>query len=91
MSAAGFAVVFVVSLDRAPKDVEVAEMPTPFSEIFVEPFVVGGLAVARNEVEEVMVLDSEVGFARKLKGEEFVGAGLVLKPEKELNALLVVP
>lgn len=70
------------------RDVDDARMPTPFSEIFIDPFVVGGLLGMK--LEEVMV--SEFAFAKKLKGEGLaVADGVVLKPENELNALLAEP
>lgn len=62
-------------------------MLIPFSDTFVEPFVVGVLLVIKLELVEVTALESELDF-KKLNGDE-AGALDVLNPANPPNALLV--
>lgn len=66
-------------------------MPIPFSEIFVDPFVVGVLFGMKLELEVVKAPLSDFAFAKKLKGDAVVvpPAGVLLKPVNPPNALLV--
>ena len=71
----------------------VAEVPIPFSEIFVDPFVVGALFVKRLEDVEVEVKELVVEFvsAKKLKGDEGFVDVFAWNPLNVPNALFVGP